>query len=246
MHSSIIFGIKWIIFEYIVLVIIMQLNIEKNNFCKLEGISNIKNHLEKLNNVVVNESKATGNVEINVSYNDYEGLECFKSLDFPFELDLDSLKILEVLIGHVNVYLVEGQGLDINYELVVNYLPLEQAEEIKVIEEKDVEILQEPKPVEQAPQENLEQLKEDMMEYYEDKLASNLSRGDKVIATKTHESVDSFLNFFDSKQGYYKLKCLYVETEQELETIAKEYNVKLEVLLAGYDRQSHKVLFRIE
>ncbi|MDE6660990.1 MAG: hypothetical protein K2J93_04160 [Anaeroplasmataceae bacterium] len=224
----------------------MQLNIEKNNFCQLEGISNIKNHLEKLSNVVVNDSKATGNVEINVSYNDFEGLECFKSLDFPFELDLESLKILEVLIGHVNVYLVEGQGLDINYELIINYLPVEQVEEISVIGEKDIEISpEEPKVVEQ-PQKSLEKIKEDMKEYYEDKLASNLNRGDKVIATKTHESVESFLNFFDSRQSYYKLKCLYVETEQELETIAKEYNVKLEVLLAGYDRQSHKVIFSIE
>ncbi len=225
---------------------IMQLNIEKNNFCQLEGISNIKNHLEKLSNVVVNDSKATGNVEINVSYNDFEGLECFKSLDFPFELDLESLKILEVLIGHVNVYLVEGQGLDINYELVVNYLPLEQVEEIKVIGEEDIQLPVEEKTVLEKPQESLEKIKEDMMEYYEDKLASNLNRGDKVIATKTHESVESFLNFFDTKQSYYKLKCLYVETEQELETIAKEYNVKLEVLLAGYDRQSHKVIFSYE
>lgn len=224
----------------------MQLNIEKNNFCQLEGISNIKNHLEKLNHVEVNESKATGTVEINVCYNDYEGLECFKSLEFPFELDLDSLKILEVLIGHVNVYLVEGQGLDINYELVVNYLPLEQAEEIDIIGEKDIEVLPEENKVEEEPKESLEKIKEDMMEYYTDKLASNLNRSDKVIATKTHESVESFLNFFDSKQGYYKLKCLHVETEQELESIAKEYNVKLEVLLAGYDRQSHKVIFSIE
>lgn len=220
----------------------MQLNIEKNNFCQLEGISNIKNHLEKLGDVTLQGSKATGNVEMSISYNDYEGLECFKSLEFPFELDLDSLKILEVLIGHVSVYLVEGQGLDITYELVINYLPVEQAEEIKVIEEKDIEVIEEPQIIEEQ---NLEKIKENMKEYYEDKLATNLNRGDKVISTKTHESVESFLNFFDSNQGYYKVKCLYVETEAELETIAKEYHVKLEKLLAGYDRQSHKVIFSI-
>lgn len=224
----------------------MQLNIEKNNFCQLEGISNIKNHLEKLNNVVINDTKATGKVEINVSYNDVEGLECFKSLEFPFELDLDSLKILEVLIGRVNVYLVEGQGLDITYELVINYVPLESAvEEIKVIEEKDINVVPEAKEEVVESKEALEQIKEDMKEYYEEKLSNNLNREDKVITTKTHETVDSFLNFFDSKQSFYKLKCLYVESEQELESIAKEYNVKLEVLLAGYDRQSHKVLFSI-
>lgn len=221
----------------------MQINIEKNNFCQLEGISNIKNHLEKLNNVLIQDSKATGNIEINISYNDYEGLECFKSLDFPFELDLDSLKILEVLIGRVHVYLIEGQGLDITYELVVNYLPIEDSKPIDVIEEKDIELKEEPQKVEEVN--SLEQIKENMKEYYEDKLASNLNRGDKVIATKTHESVESFLNFFDSKQSYYKLKCLYVESEEELEAIAKEYQVKLEQLLAGYDRQSHKVIFSI-
>lgn len=219
----------------------MQLNIEKNNFCQLEGISNIKNHLEKLNDVVINESKAKGMVEINVSYNDFEGLECFKSLEYPFELDLDSLKILEVLLGHVDVFLVEGQGLDIRYELIVNYVLLEAVEEVKVIEEKDIEIL--PKPEEAK---SLEEIKENMMDYYEDKLANSLNREDQVITTKTHETVESFLNFFDSKQSFYKLKCLYVESEQDLELIAKQYNVKLEKLLAGYDKQSNKVLFSLD
>ena len=31
----------------------MQLNIEKHNFFNLEGIVNVKNHLEKLNNVFI-------------------------------------------------------------------------------------------------------------------------------------------------------------------------------------------------
>lgn len=216
----------------------MQLKIEKNTFCQLEGISNIKNHLEKLSQVTIENSKANGTVEMNVSYNDYEGLECFKTLEFPFDIDLDSLKILEVFVGHVSVFLVEGQGLDVQYELVIDYLPIEEpVEEVKIIEEKDIEIID--------SKTSLEQIKEDMKDYYESQLANNLHREDKVIVTKTHETVDSFLNFFDSKQSFFKLKCLYVESEQELEQIAKEYNIKLEVLLAGYDRQSHKVLFSI-
>ncbi|MDE6584393.1 MAG: hypothetical protein K2K15_03230 [Anaeroplasmataceae bacterium] len=213
----------------------MQLNIEKHNFFQLEGINHIKNHLEKLNNVLIHESKATGEIELNISYNDIEGLECFKSVTLPFELDLDSFKILEILVGKVNIYLVEGQGVDVDYELIVNYLLKEEpVEEIKVIEEKDIE-----------PMQDLEQIKEDMKEYYEDKLASNLQRNDKVITTKNHSSVNSFLDFFESKQSYYKLKCLYVETEQDLDVIAKQYQISKEKLLAGYDRESHKVIFSI-
>ena len=211
----------------------MQFNIEKHNFCQLEGISNIKNHLEKIKGLTIKDSKATGILEMNLSYLDIEGMECFKSMDFPFDLDLDMLKILDVVVGRVEVYQVEGQGLDINYELVINFLPVEEAEEIKVIEEKDIEVEEE--PVKEVKGEKLEQIKEDMKEYYEDKLADNLTR----------ESVESFLDFFESKSSYYKLKCLYVEKEEDLEAVAKEYNVKFEQLLAGYDRQSHKVIFSI-
>ena len=221
----------------------MQFNIEKHNFCQLEGISNIKNHLEKIKGLTIKDSKATGILEMNLSYLDIEGMECFKSMDFPFDLDLDMLKILDVVVGRVEVYQVEGQGLDINYELVINFLPVEEAEEIKVIEEKDIEVEEE--PVKEVKEEKLEQIKEDMKEYYEDKLADNLTREDKVITTKAHESVESFLDFFESKSSYYKLKCLYVEKEEDLEAVAKEYNVKLEQLFAGYDRQSHKVIFSI-
>ncbi len=222
----------------------MQLNIEKHNFCKLDGIANIKNHLEKLSNVKIEESKAAGEVEINISYNDFEGMECFKALSFSFDLDLAELKILELNIGTVNVYVVEGQGLDISYELVVNYLTKEpdQAVEIKVIEEPEISLQPEE---EEGKEDELKQFKEEMKEYYEDKLATNLQRNDQVVVTKTHETVDSFLNFFEAKQGFYKLKCLTVAHEQELEAIAKEYNVKLDVLLAGYDRQTHKVIFSI-
>ena len=110
----------------------MQFNIEKHNFCQLEGISNIKNHLEKIKGLTIKDSKATGILEMNLSYLDIEGMECFKSMDFPFDLDLDMLKILDVVVGRVEVYQVEGQGLDINYELVINFLPVEEAEEMGI------------------------------------------------------------------------------------------------------------------
>ncbi len=225
------------------MVINMQLNLEKHNFCKLDGIANIKNHLEKLTNVIVDGSKASGNVEINISYNDFEGMECFKSLNFTFDLDLEELKILEVILGRTNVVVVEGQGIDINYELAINYLPaLDKDVEIEVIDESQIDF----KP-EEPKEENksLDEIKEDIAEYYEEKLANNLNRSNKVITTKGRETVESFLNFFDSKASYYKLKCLYVESETELNNIAKEYNVSMEKLLAGYDRESRKVIFSI-
>lgn len=165
----------------------MQLKLEKHHFYKLDGIASVKNHLEKLTEVHFSNSKATGNVEINVSYYDQEGLECFKSFAVPFDLDLSELKILEILLGRADAFLVEGQGLDIQYELVINYEAL-QDKSIELIQDEEV------KEIELIPQEhieieengNLEEIKENISEYYEDMLADNLNRGDQVIVTKGH------------------------------------------------------------
>lgn len=241
----------------------MQLKIDKHYFYKLDGIANLKNHLEKITQFEKKDSKATGNMEINFSYNDQEGLECFKSFAIPFELDLAELKLLDVVLGKTEVFIVEGQGLDIHYELIVNYLmdegkdieivPVEEeqqpsleenqnnensnVQEIEVIPEHEIEVKQET--------EDLEEIKENISEYYEEKLATNLNRKDEVIVTKGSSNVADFLNFFDEDKQYYKLKCLYVETEAELKQIAEEYKVSLDKLLAGYDRKTKKVLFTI-
>ncbi len=222
----------------------MHLNIEKHDFQKLEGIASIKNHLEKLKDVEVNQSQAKGTIEVNVSYQDIEGMECFKVLEFFFDLDLEGLKILEVTVARVHLFVVEGQGLDVTYELVINYQVVEeQAKEIELIKEDDIIV----KTDENIKEPTIEQIKEDMKEYYEDKLADNLgTKENRVLVTQSNMDPDAFLNFFDQKQTYYKLKCLYVETEEDLKSISKEYNVKLEKLLAGYDRQTRKVLFSLE
>lgn len=218
----------------------MQLNLEKHHFYKLDGISSLKNHLEKLTDVRIDNAKATGNVEINLSYHDQEGGECFKAFAVPFDLDLSELKILEIVLGKTNAFLVEGQGLDIDYELVVNYqAPAEGPEEVEIelIPEENITFKDE---------DDLEEIKENISDYYEDKLAVNLNRNDHVIVTKgREENALDFLNFFQNDQGYYKLKCLYVESEDALKGIAKEYNVSLEKLLAGYDRKTNQVLFTI-
>lgn len=224
----------------------MQLKLEKHHFYKLDGIASIKNHLEKLVEVAVAESKATGHVEFNVSYYDQEGLECFKSFSVPFELDLAELKILEVLLGRTDTFLVEGQGLDIQYELVINY----EAAEVKNIdvindeEVKEIELIPQDS-IEIKDDQDLEEIKENISEYYEDKLADNLHREDQVLITKGHPDSIDFLNFLEGQKEYYKLKCLYVENEESLKQIAKDYQVSLDKLLAGYDRAEHKVLFTL-
>ncbi len=224
----------------------MQLNLDKHHFCKLDGIVGIKNHLGKVTNVSLKEHQATGNVEMNISYSDQEGLECFKSISLPFELDLAELKPIEIVLGKTDVFVVEGQGLDIQYELVVNYvadtnkpievLPEDEVTEIGVIPEEKVEMKED---------QTLNEIKENISEFYEDQLADKLSRRDHVITTKSHEDPIDFLNFFENKKEYYKLKCLEVHNEEELKDIAQKYQVSLEKLYAGYDQKTRRVLFTL-
>lgn len=223
----------------------MQLNLEKHHFCKLDGIESIKNHLEKVSKTTLSEHHATGTVEINLSYSDKEGLECFKSLSLPFDLDLSELKPIEILLGKTQVFVVEGQGLDITYELIVNYVS-DEDKSVEVVPEEVTEIGVIPEEhIELNPNDNLEEIKENISEFYEDKLADKLQRNDKVIITKSHEEPVDFLSFFDNKKEYYKLKCLEVSNEEDLKKIAEEYQVSLDKLYAGYDRKSRRVLFTI-
>ena len=69
----------------------MQLNISKEYFYELLGIVGIKAHIEKISNLEINGSSAFGEIEVNLSYSDSLGMECFKVLTFPFELELDEI-----------------------------------------------------------------------------------------------------------------------------------------------------------
>ncbi len=215
----------------------MQLDISKNYFYEVSGIVGIKAHIEKINKLEINESYASGEIEVNLSYSDNEGMECFKVINFPFEIILDELKVIDVILTNVSVTLIEGQGVDINYSLIVNYLVLE--------EEKVVEV----EPINDCLEEekSLEKIKDDISKDYEEKLLDKLNeRNDETIITKTHLSIDNFLDFFDKEcSEKFSLKTLHVEKEEDLNKISKEYNVSMDVLLSGYDRVNHKVMFKI-
>ena len=219
------------------MVIIMQLDISKNYFYEVSGIVGIKAHIEKINKLEINESYAKGEIEVNLSYSDNEGMECFKVISFPFEIILDELKVIDVILTNVSVTLIEGQGVDINYSLIVNYLVLEEEKVVEV--EMINDCLEEEK--------SLEKIKDDISKDYEEKLLDKLNeRNDETIITKTHLSIDNFLDFFDKEcSEKFSLKTLHVEKEEDLNKISKEYNVSMDVLLSGYDRVNHKVMFKI-
>lgn len=211
----------------------MQINIQKHYFYKLDGISTIKTHIDKINKVEIDKTKAIGEIEINVSYTDYDGMECFKVLPFTFDLELEELNIIDVHLAKVNVAVVEGQGVDIEYILVISYFPSEEEKVIEVepiteniifeqkgtssvepilLEEFELPLTEsntEQKPDEEQEkcekEEDIEKIKEDIAKNYEDKLADSLATREnvQVISTKSHQTTEDFLSFFASEEKHY-------------------------------------------
>ena len=190
------------------------------------------------------------------------GKENFELISLPFELDLASLDVKEVKLIKANVFVVEGNGINIEYELEIEYEFLEDKKEIEVemIDDTrpketliDEEISNDFSPVDIITdvefsdlEEDLEEVKEDTKEYYEEMLEKKLRDNVEVVTTKSNMDTESFLAFFDNNITYYRLKCIHIENEKELEEISKKYNVKIEELLNGYDKDTKKVIFKIE
>ena len=259
----------------------MQLNLEKNNFYKITNISSVKSKLSKITDLVIDESNIKGSIDVSLYYYDLAGKESFELISLPFELDLASLDVKEVKLIKANVFVVEGNGINIEYELEIEYELIEDKKEtiIEVIDdirpeekindeeilfeddnlndieddESDISIKNNSSEIEMITdveiedfEEDLEEVKEDTKEYYEEILEKNLRDNVEVITTKSNMDSESFLTFFDDNITYYRLKCVHVESEKELEDISKKYNIKIDELLSGYDKDTKKVIFKIE
>ena len=218
----------------------MQLSISKHYFYELKGIIGIKAHIEKLSKLEINETKASGEIELNLSYSDSDGMECFKVLNFPFDFELDELKIIDINLSNVGVCLVESSGVDIEYSLIVNYLVENDKiiEPIFIDEEEQVEV----------EQLDVKKIKEDISSYYEEKLADQLeSRNNEVIITKSHNTTEDFLSFFDEKISHkYSIITVFVEKEEDLNKISIKYKIPMNDLLKGYDKKESKVMFKLD
>lgn len=234
----------------------MELEIIKNAFLEIDKISTLKNHIDKLVKKDIDGNKINGGLEIDISYQDLSGNECFKSIPFTFEMELDDILVDDISLKSVNVYVVEGQGISVDYTLAVAY-NMEDAKEIEIIQLDDIDPSEEEvfdKPIEKVEpeevSEQLEKIKEDISKDYENKLADNLSKREEnkieIITSKGKENELDFLRFFDdSVASYFSIKTLLCTSEEMLNTIAKEYKVPMDDLLKGYDKENGKVTFRL-
>lgn len=221
----------------------MNLEIEKKTYVEVYQISSLKNHIDKLVNKNINDSKIEGSIEISLTYQDTSFNECFKTINFDFSLELDEINVIDVALGKVMIYVIEGNGVNIEYSLSVLYDSTKKIEIISdVTNESNDSLINTVDTLEELD------LKENIKEEYKEKLEKELDKRDevKIITPATDKSEIDFLKFFDDNfSSYFKIKTLECNSKDELKNISKEYNINLSILEASYDDVRRTVTFKL-
>lgn len=225
----------------------MQLLIENSTYFDVEKISILKAKTSRIIKDSFNDKK--GLIEINLVYLNNNSEECFKTINIDYEIDVDLFEIIEIKLISLNVFVIESNGVNIDYKLEISY---------DKFKEPIIEVVEEPIEVEtiiidkisNTTEDEIEKIKEDISKDYENKLIDTLKRSDnkeiKIITTKDKKNELEFINFFNFEdRGYHLIKTLYCPNDEVLNEIAKKYQIEFNVLLRGYDKINKKVTFRL-
>ena len=74
----------------------MELIIEKSAYFDVEKISFLKT---KACRIIKNDDIKTGIIEINLSYQNISGEECFKTCNIEYSIDLDKYNIIDIKLN---------------------------------------------------------------------------------------------------------------------------------------------------
>lgn len=229
---------------------IMELEIEKTAFLDVDKIVTLKSHMENLVAKHYENDIYVCKMEINLTYLDTSNNECFKSLQIDISLDDNLKNITDTYLNSVKMYVIDGRGVNVDYALKIICDDSKEVEIVNLDDDNKEELSSDEEQITLTDKDaDIEQIKKDLSKDYEDKLADNLNKRDAKIAittTKTNESELDFIKFFDENvAAYYSIRTLLAPNEESLNAISKQYNVPLETLLKGYDKEHGKVTFRL-
>ena len=98
-----------------------MMEIEKNVFVPLEGITQLEDSKVQLKSMKNMKDKTEYLISLDISYKDSFNHECFKVLELTQNVDFNNVALE---IKKSDVYVVELTGLDVNYTLGINSNPL--------------------------------------------------------------------------------------------------------------------------
>lgn len=209
----------------------MQIKINAKEFIKIVDISYVINYEYKLIEFKEEDNLIIGKVNIFLEYflNNNDG---FKKEDFTFEFQImnDKYEINKLIIQDLKIQVLDNQGINVDYDILLDYEVRKEVEETPLIIEeikiKDEEILEKEKLKDEIISEIDEKLKEslikeDVLEQDSFNELQEIEEEVKPVHLLKKNSSYKHLLKSERKTNY---KVIYVEDEVQIENIANKYN----------------------
>jgi hypothetical protein len=240
----------------------MKINIFEERFIEVENILAVKSFLKRIDDYEVKNDVLKLCIKIDLTYLDHNMTENFKSLSQPCEVILkNEMKVLAVNLISLDLCAVENRGVNVKYNIDIDYDFNEQAEVQELvatkedaqecvvkeeIEEPNADELNDFNDIEINQAEDVPSLDESkkIQEKYQEMLGDIVkTREDNTeIIEVVHNDDDSFLSLFDNfSSKYLKITKLYVNDKAML---MEKYNLNEEEFSKCYDSQSNILTIR--
>ena len=223
----------------------MEIRVFCNKLVTLNNFNDLK--LIRLNVLSYNLKHATlnGDVKISGEYLKEENYEMGFEEIVPFTVVFrnDKIKVNNIIIENDNYNVIINQGIDVSFELVVNYELTEEEqsnngskEELETEEENIIEVPVEitddfEKMIGDQKNDVLLEVEKITEEY--DKLLSNIlnvrcsNEDNNVVLSQDKRVENNKVNFKKLQSNYNKLSIYYINKESELELISKEKRISI-------------------
>lgn len=196
----------------------MELKMNFNTFIKLKDASKVESISGEILEYNLEDKELTGNFLVSGSYlkEDHTDSFTFKE-ELPFEVLFleDDVDILDIDCVDLNYGIVCGRGLDVSFDLRIQYNVFENNKE--TVDERKVEVEEE--YVEET-NENVEIIKEEITKEIEQKLYDTIFTKEDNLPTE--ESIVSRIS-----ENKRTIKVVYYENDKDLERICKNNNVSI-------------------
>lgn len=248
----------------------MKINIFEERFIDVSNILAVKSYLKRIENYEVKNDVLKLFILIDLTYLDHNMTENFKTLKQPCEVVLkDEMNVLDVTLIDLDLCAVENKGVNIKYNIDIDYDMKEILDENSQIfdnqpdgndvleNEEAMEIPVSKQSTEEIEYNNdyiLEENKEDndknaneselIQEEYQEMLGDIIQKREdnKEIIEVIHNDEDSFLSLFDSfSSNYLKITKLYVHDKDE---VMSKFNLNEEEFEKCFDKETNVLTIR--
>ena len=229
----------------------MYINIFEEKFIDVSNILSTKTYMKRLSNYRLDNDSLCGSVLIDLSYFDINMEENFKLLELPYAIVLkDDMKLNSVSLGDLELEVVDQKGVNIRFNLIVDYDNYEDVEFEEIIDSEvipvpliKVNVINETKDEEKEDitleDEINSNLKESIMNEYDMMLNDSLNDREVILTTDDKRDESEFIQFFNNFEAkYLKISKIQIRPE-DLDEYLNKNGLTKENIKDNYDKENN-------